>query len=309
MEILARMIANAERGHAIPLNKAIYEYPLDRWQDVHGSRLKSLDFLVAAIDLAAIYWRYTRRGATAGTSPSTTSHRTSSVQHAASRRGLTVNTTLYDELHRVEQTHWWFRARRHIVWSLVRRYIGGKPSRRLKICELGCGTGGNLAAVADKHDVVGVECSPQALEYARQTLGDRVRCGRLPDEIDLPPASFDVVLLTDVLEHIEDDAASARTALRLLRPGGIVVATVPAYQWLYSPRDAHHHHFRRYGKRQFAGLWTQRAQSIAAQPLQHAAVPAGGGRANGEQARCGTASRAISRLTCHRAGQSRCSPA
>ncbi len=138
---------------------------------------------------------------------------------------------------------------------MVQRYIGGEPGRRLKICELGCGTGGNLAAVAEKHDVVGVECSPQALAYARETLGDRVRFGQLPYEIDLPPASFDVVLLTDVLEHIEEDAASAQIALSLLRSGGVVVATVPAYQWLYSPRDAHHHHFRRYGKPRFADLW------------------------------------------------------
>ena len=170
-----------------------------------------------------------------------------------------MDTTLYDELHRVEQTHWWFRARRQIVWSMVERYVGGEAGRRLRVCELGCGTGGNLAAVAEKHDVVGLECSPQALAYARQSLGDRARSGRLPDEIDLPPASFDVVLLTDVLEHIEDDAASARTALTLLRPGGIVVATVPAYQWLYSPRDAHHHHFRRYGRRQFGALWKSEA--------------------------------------------------
>ncbi|HEY6563706.1 MAG TPA: class I SAM-dependent methyltransferase [Pirellulaceae bacterium] len=166
-----------------------------------------------------------------------------------------MDTARYDELHRVEQTHWWFRARRHIVWSLVRRYVDGPTGRRLRICELGCGTGGNLVTAAATHDVVGVECSSQALAYARQSLGSRVRYGRLPDEIDLPPASFDVVLLTDVLEHLKDDAASASTALGLLRPNGIVVATVPAYQWLYSPRDTQHHHFRRYGKRQFARLW------------------------------------------------------
>lgn len=168
-----------------------------------------------------------------------------------------MDAALYEELHRVEQTHWWFRARRRIVWSLVERYVGGDSSRRLKICELGCGTGGNLVGVAARHDVVGVECAPEALAYARRSLGNRVICGRLPDGVDLPAAGFDVVLLTDVLEHIEDDAASARTALRLLRPGGIVVATVPAYQWLYSPRDVQHHHFRRYGRRQFAELWQQ----------------------------------------------------
>ena len=102
--------------------------------------------------------------------------------------------------------HWWFRARRHIVWSLVRRYVDGGANRRLRVCELGCGTGGNLAAIADDHDVVGVECSPQALDYARQSLGDRVRFGSLPDDIDLPRSSFDVVLMTDVLEHIENDS-------------------------------------------------------------------------------------------------------
>lgn len=173
-----------------------------------------------------------------------------------------MDAKLYEELHRVEQTHWWFRARRRIVWSLVERYTSGRAGHRLKICELGCGTGGNLVDVADKHDITGIECSPHALALARQKLGDCVKCGRLPNEVDLPVGSFDVVLLTDVLEHIEDDAASACTALSLLKPGGIVVATVPAYQWLYSPRDQHHHHFRRYGKRRFAALWCHAAAEM-----------------------------------------------
>src|SRR6267154_1418881 len=115
-----------------------------------------------------------------------------------------MEAQLYDELHRVEQSHWWFRARRHIVWSLVRRYVDDGPNRRLRVCDLGCGTGGNLAAIAEDHDVVGVECSPKALAIAQQSLGGRVRIGSLPHEIDLPLQSFDVVLMTDVLEHIED---------------------------------------------------------------------------------------------------------
>ncbi len=166
-----------------------------------------------------------------------------------------MDAILYDELWQMEQTHWWFQARREIVWALVRRFMGDAAGRKLRVCELGCGTGGNLAAVAREHDVVGVECSPHALEYARRRLGDRVQAGSLPDNINLPRDSFDVVLLTDVLEHIKDDIRSARAALRLVRGGGIVVATVPAYQWLYSPRDAQHHHIRRYSQRRFRTLW------------------------------------------------------
>ena len=185
------------------------------------------------------------------------------------RRGLTrqlfMDAKLYDELWRVEESHWWFQARRQIVWSLVHRYVGGAAERRrrLRICELGCGTGGNLAAFAGRHDVIGVDSSPHALEYARRKLGNRVRPGSLPDGVDLPAESFDVVLLTDVLEHVEEDARSAQAAMRLLRPAGIVVATVPAYQWLYSPRDAQHHHFRRYSRRQFRRLWTAGNAEIA----------------------------------------------
>jgi SAM-dependent methyltransferase len=167
-----------------------------------------------------------------------------------------MDARLYDELAQVEEHHWWFLARRQIVWSLMERYVDGGPQRRLRICELGCGTGGNLTAVAWKHDVVGVECSELALAYARRKLGSRVRQGSLPDGVDLPVESCDVVLLTDVLEHIEDDTRSAAAALRLLKPGGIVIATVPAYQWLYSPRDAQHEHVRRYGKSEFRSLWT-----------------------------------------------------
>ncbi len=178
-----------------------------------------------------------------------------------------MDKALYEELHRVERDHWWFQARRRIVWSLVERYLAGKKQERLKVCELGCGTGGNLAPIAERHDVVGVECAPEGLELARRALGNRVKFGSLPNEVNLPPESFDVVLLTDVLEHIERDAASAATAMRLLRPGGIVVATVPAYQWLYSPRDTHHHHFRRYGKNQFAELW--RSANVETLLLSH----------------------------------------
>jgi SAM-dependent methyltransferase len=166
-----------------------------------------------------------------------------------------MDAELYDELSQVEDKHWWFQARRRIVWSLVQRFVEGGVERRLRICELGCGTGGNLTALSTRHDVMGVECSELALAYARRKLGGRVRQGSLPHEVDLPSNSFDVVLLTDVLEHIEDDVRSAETALRLVQPGGIVVATVPAYQWLYAPRDTQHQHVRRYSKEQFRALW------------------------------------------------------
>jgi dolichyl-phosphate beta-glucosyltransferase len=61
VEILARMVLEAHSTSQGFVKPMIYEYPLEQWHDVHGSRLKLLDFVIAGIDLAAIYWRYRRR--------------------------------------------------------------------------------------------------------------------------------------------------------------------------------------------------------------------------------------------------------
>lgn len=164
-----------------------------------------------------------------------------------------MDVDLYDQLRRVEDNHWWFKARRHIVFSLIERYLGSRKG--LRICDIGCGTGGNLAALMDRHDVLGIEKSDQGVEMARRRLGDRVQNGYLPDGLKLPESNFDVVLMTDVLEHTKDDELSAKTAIRLLRPGGLMVATVPAIPWLYSQYDVRLHHFRRYSGGQFRRLW------------------------------------------------------
>ncbi len=63
VEILARMIAMSQSTASRPAHELIFEYPLDQWQDMRGSRLKPFDFLVAAYDLVALYWRFRRHGA------------------------------------------------------------------------------------------------------------------------------------------------------------------------------------------------------------------------------------------------------
>jgi SAM-dependent methyltransferase len=166
---------------------------------------------------------------------------------------------LYDELWNVEREHWWFVARRQIIASLVDRYTS---AAKLDICELGCGTGGNLAQWSKNHRIVGMDASEQALEYARQRVDVRVEYGRLPDQIPFPTESFDVVLMADVLEHVEEDTAAVEAALSLLRVGGIFLATIPAHQWLFSPRDVHHEHFRRYSKRTLRRILDVRGTEI-----------------------------------------------
>jgi SAM-dependent methyltransferase len=166
-----------------------------------------------------------------------------------------MNEELYPELYEMEQRHWWFTAKHTIVASLLRRFLGrSSEDARQRVADLGCGCGMILQKLSSTYDVIGADGSDQAVAFCAQR-GVKAVIGRFPDDIPLERNTYDAVLLLDVLEHLDDDLASAKTAASLLKPGGILVCTVPAYQWLWTKRDEHHQHKRRYSKRQFRRLF------------------------------------------------------
>ncbi|MDX9702641.1 MAG: class I SAM-dependent methyltransferase [Candidatus Auribacterota bacterium] len=158
---------------------------------------------------------------------------------------------LYDEMFSNETRHWWFLGRRKIVLSILLRYFRSSTDdiASLKVLDVGCGCGANLAAVSRICDATGIEPSFEGIAYCRKRRL-HVTKGALPEKLSVPKNYFDAVLLIDVLEHIDDDKASICAILDVLKPGGIILVTVPAYQWLYTGRDKMHHHKRRYNRRQ-----------------------------------------------------------
>lgn len=160
-----------------------------------------------------------------------------------------MEDALIQEMYQRQDHHWWFQGRARIVATLIGRYAPRsreREGRPLRLCDIGCGTGANLRMLADLGQVWGVEPSEDALQLARRVAEADIRLGGLPDALPFTDERFDVITLTDVLEHVEQDLASVRRCAELLAPGGIVVATVPAYQWLWTHHDEHHSHYRRY---------------------------------------------------------------
>jgi SAM-dependent methyltransferase len=152
---------------------------------------------------------------------------------------------VYQQLHELEDGHWWFRGRRAVLWSLLRR-AGFAPTPR--ILDAGCGTGRNLAEFGRLGPARGVDPSPQAIAYCRSRGLEDVVEGRI-EALPFPDADFDVLLATDVLEHVEHDDAALVELRRVAAPGARLLVTVPAYQWLWSQHDDSHHHLRRYTAR------------------------------------------------------------
>ena len=154
---------------------------------------------------------------------------------------------VYDRMAELDQRHWWYRARREILADLIRRRI--ELPQDAKILEIGCGTGHNLEMHGRFGTVDAIEIDDAAREVAARRLGRPVMKAPLPRLTGIPEATYDLVAILDVLEHVEGDRAALAAMATKLRPGGHILITVPAHPWMWSAHDVVNHHQRRYTRR------------------------------------------------------------
>jgi 2-polyprenyl-3-methyl-5-hydroxy-6-metoxy-1,4-benzoquinol methylase len=157
-----------------------------------------------------------------------------------------VDRIIYDRMAQHDATHWWYRARRDVLASVIRRKINLPPLAR--ILEIGCGTGHNLGMLSAFGDVDAIEIDDHSRGIAAQRLGRDIGASPLPELKDVADQSYDMVAILDVLEHVDDDRAALMAIAQRLRPGGTILITAPQYPWMWSGHDVANHHFRRYTK-------------------------------------------------------------
>ena len=171
-----------------------------------------------------------------------------------------MERAVFDRMAELDQEHWWFVARRHILAELIQRVV--RPPTRSRLLEVGCGTGHNLEMLAQFGAVDACELDPTARELASLRLGRPVLEAKLPDLSAFPSQSFDLVALLDVLELVADDAGALAANWNVLKPGGALLLTVPANQWMWSAHDVAHHHYRRYSKAELGRLFEQAGYEV-----------------------------------------------
>jgi 2-polyprenyl-3-methyl-5-hydroxy-6-metoxy-1,4-benzoquinol methylase len=136
--------------------------------------------------------------------------------------GLEQLSERYAEHNRVERGAGFVFAGQERV-DLFRGYVGG-PGRR--VLDLGCRDGSLSRAYADGNEIVGVDADREALAAARK-LGIETHWADLDEPLDFADASFDVVVAGELLEHLRDPHRIVDDVRRVLRPGGVFVASVP----------------------------------------------------------------------------------
>jgi len=147
------------------------------------------------------------------------------------------------------KNYWWFVGKRRFIDQLLRRFFGEIKS--LKILDVGCGMGDDLEIIGRYGEVMVLDSSDETLKYIPDNYR-KIRCEI--QNFDWPGEKFDAVVVFDVLEHVKSDAEALSRISQVLKPGGLVVALVPAGQWLWSPHDEYLGHFRRYNRRLLAHL-------------------------------------------------------
>ncbi len=152
----------------------------------------------------------------------------------------------YRVMFEIEQEYWWYRGLRVLVNELLARYTA--PDGSSRILDAGCGTGKNLQLFLERGDARGVDIAQEAIHFCRMRgiPAERALVASLL-ELPFPDEYFDVTFSFDVICNIQHDVAAFAEIRRALKPGGRLIAQLPAHQWLWSAHDVAVGHKYRYG--------------------------------------------------------------
>lgn len=153
-----------------------------------------------------------------------------------------MDPRFYETYFHHEDRHWWFRWRYELITDLIRG-LGLGPNPR--ILDAGCGTGQMLTRLESLGRAVGLDSSAEAVAFAASRGARRLVRGSI-NAPPFPVGSFDCVVVLDVIEHVDDDLGMLSSLRNVVRPGGAVIVTVPAFRALWSDHDVINQHKRRY---------------------------------------------------------------
>ncbi|MBI3555802.1 MAG: class I SAM-dependent methyltransferase [Deltaproteobacteria bacterium] len=149
-----------------------------------------------------------------------------------------------------DSTHWWFLGRIEIIRAVVQRFAGPKADgslRALSVIDYGCGTGGVSQTL--KSGFGQYRCFEPSKEGADACRSRGLQIFTTQTEMRKAVTDgSDLVFLLDVLEHVENEAALLNEACTYLNPTGLLLLTVPAYEWLWGGEDVISRHIRRYSR-------------------------------------------------------------
>lgn len=154
----------------------------------------------------------------------------------------------YDIEWELQSSHWWFQGRRRLLKSLLSR---NEIQKNCPLVDIGCGVGSNLSLLLSLGFMaVGMDSEIYSLSLAKRRFPEIPLINADLLKLPLKTNSVELIMATDILEHLQDDILGIKEIYRVLRQEGKVVLTVPAFQFLWGIQDDVGKHQRRYSKKQ-----------------------------------------------------------
>ena len=139
-----------------------------------------------------------------------------------------------------ESKHWWFKARREILNKQIIKY---STKKTMSILDFGSGSGTNIYMLSKYGEVDVYEKDNKTSNFLKKKFN---RNGIKIIKKCFSKKKYDLILAADVIEHIKNDKQIVKSLNKILKKNGLIVITVPAYQFLFSKKDKALKHFRRY---------------------------------------------------------------
>ncbi len=153
----------------------------------------------------------------------------------------------YQRLVAFEESYWWFIARRRLLRQCMAQYAPGTQSGVI-VADVGCGTGATLTRLRNTYAFAfGLDYATEALKYCRRKHRGYIGQANVL-KLPLADGCLDLAITLDVLYHqnVPDDEAALREIHRVLKPGGLLILTAPAFDFLNGPHDETNLTARRY---------------------------------------------------------------
>ena len=150
----------------------------------------------------------------------------------------------YEKMYKFEEGYWWWIGKREIVKGIINRL----NSDFRTVLDVGCGTGLNLIYLKHYGTVIGLDLSKEALNFCKLRAAENLIQADA-EKVPFKDDTFDLIIALDLLEHL-DDRDVLKEFYRVLNPNAYLIATVPAFNFMWSKHDEALHHKRRYNKAQ-----------------------------------------------------------
>ncbi|MDB4890875.1 MAG: methyltransferase family protein [Gemmatimonadetes bacterium] len=146
--------------------------------------------------------------------------------------------------------HWWWRARERLILEKLRSIA--PPEGFPTILDVGCGDGLFFDKLQEFGDVEGVETDDSIVDPSGK-WASRIKVQPFDQSFE-PGRRYSLITALDVIEHIPDAESALRLTTSLLEPNGVFLATVPAFQSLWTTHDDVNHHVQRFTTETFTRL-------------------------------------------------------